>query len=106
MANDYDPADELVAGQGFGRFVAVIGLTVSLAGFLGFASVIYDGFRNGSPGSSPLDLEILPGIPMLPVGFLAFLLGGIVYGLGTSASKASRKRQEQRMRRGPARWAR
>ena len=75
---------------------------VTLAGFLGVAAVIYDAFQNGSPGSSPLDLEIVPGIPLLPVGFLAFLFGGIVYGLGSSASKAARKRQEQRTRRRPA----
>jgi len=105
-ANDYDPADELVAGQGIGRFVAIIGLTVTLAGFLGFVWVLYDAFRNGGPGSSPLDLEILPGVPMLPVGFLAFLFGGIVYGLGTTASKAARKRQQQRTRRRPMRSAR
>jgi len=104
--NDYDPADELVAGQGIGRFVAIIGLTVTLAGFLGFVWVMYDAFRNGGPGSSPLDLEILPGVPMLPVGFLAFLFGGIVYGLGTTASKAARKRQQQRTRRRPMRSAR
>ena len=104
--NDNDPADELVAGQGIGRFVAIIGLTVTLAGFLGFVWVLYDAFRNGGPGSSPLDLEILPGVPMLPVGFLAFLFGGIVYGLGTTASKAARKRQQQRTRRRPMRSAR
>lgn len=100
-ANDYDPGDELVAGRGIGRFVAIIGLMVTLAGFLGVAAVIYDAFQNGSPGSSPLDLEIVPGIPLLPVGFLAFLFGGIVYGLGSSASKAARKRHEQRTRRRP-----
>ena len=104
--NDYDPGDELVAGRGIGRFVAIIGLTVTLAGFLGFVWVLYDAFRNGGPGSSPLDLEILPGVPMLPVGFLAFLFGGIVYGLGTTASKAARKRQQQRTRRRPMRSAR
>jgi hypothetical protein len=104
--NDYDPADELVAGQGIGRFVAIIGLMVAFAGFLGFVWVMYDAFRYGGPGSSPLDLELLPGVPMLPVGFLAFLFGGIVYGLGTSASRAARKRQEQRTRGRPVRWAR
>ena len=104
--NDYDPGDELVTGRGIGRFVAIIGLTVTLAGFLGFVWVMYDAFRNGGPGSSPLDLEILPGVPMLPVGFLAFLFGGIVYGLGTTASKAARKRQQQRTRRRPMRSAR
>ena len=77
MANDYDPGNELVAGRGIGRFVAIIGLMVTLAGFLGVAAVIYDAFQNGSPGSSPLDLEIVPGIPLLSVGFLAFLFGGI-----------------------------
>ena len=102
MANDYDPGNELVAGRGIGRFVAIIGLMVTLAGFLGVAAVIYDAFQNGSPGSSPLDLEIVPGIPLLSVGFLAFLFGGIVYGLGTSTSKAARTRHEQRTRRRPA----
>jgi hypothetical protein len=103
-ATDYDPGDELVGGRGIGRFVAIIGLMVTLAGFLGVAAVIYDAFQNGSPGSSPLDLEIVPGIPLLPVGLLAFLFGGIVYGLGTSASKAARKRHEQRTRRRPPAW--
>ena len=79
-----NPADELVAGQGIGRFVAIIGLTVAFAGFLGFVWVMYDAFRNGGPGSSPLDLELVSGVSMLPVGFLAFLFGGIVYGLSGS----------------------
>ena len=100
-SNDYDPGDELVAGRGIGRFVAIIGLTMTLAGFLGVAAVIYEAFQNGSPGSSPFDFEIVPGIPLLPVGFLAFLFGGILYGLGTSASKAARKRHQQRTRRRP-----
>lgn len=101
-SNDYDPGDEIVAGRGIGRFVAIIGLLVAMAGFVGFASVIYGGFASDGVGYSPLDLEVLPGIPMLPVGFLAFLIGGIVYGLGTSASKAARKRHEQRTRRRPS----
>jgi hypothetical protein len=86
--NDYDPGDELVAGRGIGRFVAIIGLTVTLAGFLGVAAVIYDAFQNGSPGSSPLNLEIVPGIPLLPVGFLALFCSA-----GFSTGWAPRRRK-------------
>ncbi len=99
--NDDDPGDEIVAGRGAGRVVAIIGLLVSLAGFVGFASVIYGGFASVGVGYSPLDLEVLPGIPMLPVAFLAFLAGGIVSGLGASASRASRRRHERQTRRRP-----
>jgi hypothetical protein len=51
--NDYDPGDEIVAGRGIGRFVAIIGLLVAMAGFVGFASVIYGGFA--SEGVGPAD---------------------------------------------------
>jgi hypothetical protein len=102
--NDYDPGDELVSGTGPGRFVAIIGLLLAMAGFLGVGWVIYDAFGHGGPGSSPLDLEIVAGVPVLPVAFVMFLAGGILHGLGTSASKAARKRREQRARRRPAQW--
>jgi hypothetical protein len=70
--NDYDPADELVAGQGIGRFRRDHRLTVTLAGFLGFVWVLYDAFRNGGPRLVPAGPRDPPGVPMLPVGFLAF----------------------------------
>jgi hypothetical protein len=35
------------------------------------------------------------------VAFGAFLIGGLVYGLGLTMSKAARKRQEEQRRPGP-----
>jgi len=96
-SNDYDPGDELVVGQGSGRLLATLGLLVALTGFGGWMYLIFTGF--GGEFNGPLDLELLPGIPLAPVAFGAILVGGVLYGLGTSISKAARKRVEQQRRR-------
>lgn len=96
-SNDYDPGDELVAGQGAGRLLAWVGLLVALGGFAGWMYVIFTGFGGGLDG--PLGLELVDGVPFAPAAFGAFLVGGLVYGLGASISKAARKREEERLRR-------
>lgn len=95
--NDYDPGDELVSGQGPGRALAWVGLLVALGGFAGWMYVIFSGF--GGDLSSPLDLELVDGVPLAPAAFGAFLVGGLVYGLGATMSKAARKREQERLRR-------
>jgi hypothetical protein len=95
--NDYDPGDELVAGRGSGRVLAWVGLLVALGGFAGWMYVIFTGF--GGDVSGPLDLELVDGVPLAPAAFGAFLVGGLVYGLGASISKAARRREEERLRR-------
>jgi hypothetical protein len=101
-SNDYNPADELFIGRGVGRMIALLGLLVALAGFAGWAYFIFSGF--GGEMRNPFDLELVPGVPFAPVAFGAFLVGGLVYGLGLTMSKAARKRQEeQQRRRGPGR---
>lgn len=96
-SHDYDPGDELVIGRGVGRLLAVIGLLVALAGFAGWMWLIFTGF---DAGGDPFSKELVPGLPLAPAAFLAFLGGGLLYGLGTSMSKAARKRLEQGQRRG------
>lgn len=95
--NDYDPGDELVSGRGAGRALAWVGLLVALAGFAGWMYVIFTGF--GGDLSSPLDLELVEGVPLAPAAFGAFLVGGLMYGLGATMSKAGRKREQERLRR-------
>lgn len=101
--NDYDPGDELVSGRGPGRLVAWFGLLLALSGFAGWMSVIFTGFRGSGSDNPILDPEIIAGVPLAPVAFGAFLVGGLLYGLGASISKAARKRAEEataRRRRG------
>jgi hypothetical protein len=95
--NDYDPGDELVAGRGGGRVLAWVGLLVALGGFAGWMYVIFTGFGGGL--NSPLDLELVDGVPLAPAAFGAFLVGGLMYGLGAAMSKAARKREQERLRR-------
>jgi uncharacterized integral membrane protein len=38
-------------------------------------------------------------VPLAPVAFGAFLVGGLMYGLGATMSKAARKREQERLRR-------
>jgi hypothetical protein len=92
-SNDYDPADELFSGRGPGRALAVLGLLVALAGFGGWVYVIF-GFFEGNV-DNPFSRELLPGLPLAPVAFAAFLVGGVLYGLGLGMSKAARKRFER-----------
>lgn len=102
-SNDYEPADELFQGKGFGRVLMALGMVLAFGGFGLFAYVIFVGFGsdiNDPIGQSPFAVEIAPGVPMLPVGFGAFLIGGILAGIGGGMSKAARKRAERRDNRG------
>jgi hypothetical protein len=100
---DYDPSDELFQGKGVGRALMVLGGCVALAGFGLWVYVIFSFMSGGggdpgdlgSPDFNPFARELVPGVPMAPVGFAAFLAGGILYGIGSSMSKAARKREEQ-----------
>jgi hypothetical protein len=104
-SNDYDPADELVSGRGPGRALAVVGLLIALAGFGGWIYLIFSAFSSADVDSNPFSRELVPGVPLAPVAFVTFLVGGVLYGLGLSMSKAARKRYEQQHRPGPRqRW--
>jgi hypothetical protein len=94
-----DTADGLFEGRGFGRVLIVVGGLICLAGFAMFAYVIFSamGASIDDPiGQSPFAIEILPGVPMLPVGFGAFVVGGFVASIGSAMSRAARKRHERR----------
>jgi hypothetical protein len=92
-SDDYDPSDELFSGRGPGRALAVLGLLVALAGFGGWVYVIFGFFDENV--DNPFSRELLPGLPLAPVAFAAFLVGGVLYGLGLGMSKAARKRFER-----------
>ena len=98
-SNDYDPGDEIIIGQGPGRVLAVLGLLIGLAGFGGWIYFIFTGFGGGDDF---LEFELLPGVPFAPVAFGAFVVGGIVYGLGASMSKAARQQAQGQLRRRPS----
>lgn len=90
-SDDYDPGDELVIGRGPGWLLAVVGLLLALTGFAGWVYVIFSGFGGAD---DPFAQELVPGVPLAPAAFGAFLCGGLLYGLGTTMSKAARKRLE------------
>jgi hypothetical protein len=97
--NDYDASDEMFQGKGFGRFLMIFGTLLALGGFLliGYFFMIAFGSSINDPvGQDPMAAELAPGIPILPVGAGAFLLGGILAGFGSGMSKAARKRHERR----------
>ena len=94
-----DTADGLFEGRGFGRVLIVVGGLICLAGFAMFTYVVFSamGASIDDPiGQSPFAIEVLPGVPMLPVGFGAFLVGGIIASIGSAMSRAARKRYERR----------
>jgi hypothetical protein len=84
-----------------GRALAVLGLLVGLAGFGGLVFEFSTASQESGPGS--FGVWLAPGVPLVPVAFGAFLIGGLVYGLGLTMSKTARKRQEEQRRRGSGR---
>jgi hypothetical protein len=90
-SNDYDPADELVSGRGPGRALAVVGLLLALAGFGGWMYLIF----TATSDADPFSRELVPGVPLGIAAFGAFLVGGLLYGLGLTMAKAARKRYER-----------
>ena len=96
-SDDYDPADELFSGRGPGRALAVLGLLLALAGFGGWMYLIF----SSTADSDPFSRELVPGIPLGAAAFAAFLVGGLLYGLGLTMSKAARKRHARQAGRRP-----
>lgn len=96
--NDYDPWDEVFQGRGPGRALMALGGVIAMLGFGLWVYFILTSSSSASVGQSPFARELLPGVPMALVGFGAFLLGGILAGIGGGMSKAARKRAEQRRR--------
>jgi len=97
--NDYDASDEMFQGRGFGRYLMIFGMLLALGGFglIGYFFAIAFGSSIDDPvGQDPMAAELVPGVPILPVGAAAFLLGGILTGIGSGMSKAARKRDERR----------
>ncbi|MDP4500979.1 FHA domain-containing protein [Nonomuraea turcica] len=101
---DYEPIDEVFQGRGFGRVLLILGMMIALAGFGIWGSFIF-GFVTTNDFSNPFEKELVPGIPMAPTGFGLFVAGGVLAGIGSSMSKAARKRAQERnrRRRGPRR---
>jgi hypothetical protein len=98
-SNDYDGWDEAFQGKGFGRFLTIAGGVLALAGFglvLYFFYVVFGSDINDPAGQSPFAVELVPGVPVIAVGFGAFAAGGIIAGIGSGMSKAARKRAERR----------
>lgn len=102
--SDYEPFDEIFQGKGFGRVLLILGSMIALAGFGVWASLIL-GAMTSNDFSDPFTQELIPGIPQAPAGFGLFVAGGVLAAIGSSMSKAARKRVEERRRRrrGPRR---
>lgn len=98
--DDYDPADELFSGRGPGRALAVLGLLLALAGFGGWMYLLF----SADADTDPFRRELVAGLPLAPVAFGAFLIGGLLYGLGLTMAKAARKRHERRQHPPARRW--
>jgi hypothetical protein len=96
---EYDPSEELFQGRGPGRVLMIVGSIVALCGFVGVGAVI---FGSGPSSSGPLDMKIGP-LPVVVLGFGAFLVGGLVAGIGQGMSKAARAREQAALRRS-GRW--
>nr|WP_062332088.1 FHA domain-containing protein [Herbidospora sakaeratensis] len=96
-----DPMDEVFGGRGFGRVLAALGWIVALTGFGIWMALILGtmtGVFPSGPRENPFAREVL-GIPMPIAGFGLAAAGGILAGIGSSMSKAARKRYERRNRR-------
>ena len=89
-----DPWDEMFTGIGVGRALMVVGLIVALAGFAGWVALIFSGFSSHNASFDPFAKHIL-GLPVAPVAFGAFILGGVAAGIGRGMSRAARNRQER-----------
>ncbi|MEU4690913.1 hypothetical protein [Actinoplanes sp. NPDC023714] len=76
----------------------IFGTLLALGGFalIGYFFMIAFGSSIDDPvGRDPMAAELL-GVPIIPVGAGAFLLGGVLAGIGGGMSKAARKREERR----------
>jgi hypothetical protein len=103
-----DPFDAVASGRGVGRLLTAIGMLVAFAGFGGVAYLIVSLMTkigpDMDPGKNPFatpfpdGFPVLSGFTILPVAGSAFLLGGILAGIGASMAKAARRRHDQRMR--------
>ena len=93
VQDDYDPWDELFQGRGLGRALMAIGGLIALIGFGMWMYVIFSGF--GGSISDPFGIELVPGVPMGVVGFVAFGAGGVLAAIGSGMSKSARKREER-----------
>jgi hypothetical protein len=93
---DYDPSDELFQGRGAGRFLMILGGAIALAGFAVWMYFIFSMMgAEAVPSGNPFTDRKLLGLPMAPLGFGAFALGGVLSGIGGAKSKAARRRAEE-----------
>jgi hypothetical protein len=97
-----DPFDAIADGRGVGRAIATLGSIIALVGFAGWAWLIFSFITAIGPEASttgnPFGKELLPGIPLAPVAFGAFVVGGVIAGIGTSMAKAAKRRYEAKQR--------
>ena len=93
-----NPMEELFRGRGAGRVLLVLGLIIALSGFAVWMSLIFSGF-NGDANTNPFDKHVF-GLPIAPVAFGAFALGGLIAGIGGTMSKVARTREREQAFRG------
>jgi hypothetical protein len=99
-AGPTDPFDAMASGRGIGRLLTAIGMIIAFAGFGGVGWVIVSFVITMGPDTEPTNpfSKELNGIPILPVAMAAFVIGGVLGGIGASMAKAARRRHERRMR--------
>lgn len=97
-----DPDGAVLAGQGPGRALMVLGVLVALAGFVIWVSLILGLLGGTGSAAVPTDpfAEQLWGAPKAPLGFAAFGGGAVLFGVGAALSKAARRRAHETGRHG------
>ena len=92
ISADLDPSEELFNGEGPGRWIAVFGGLIALGGFAWFGMHIFGSMT--SMGSSEPGVGFGPP-PTIGYAFAIFAVGAVLFGIGTSMSKARRKRNSR-----------
>ncbi len=94
---DEGPFQAFFVGSGPGRVLIVLGVIVVLAGFTGWASIVFGFARDDvtSP-SDVLGAELPSGVPVGVVYFLGVGFGGILASIGSSMAKAAARHGSQK----------
>jgi uncharacterized integral membrane protein len=81
-------------GRGIGLLIVAIGSLIALAGFGGWMYVIFSGFSNKSATFDPMSIQF-HGYPLMVVGFVAFVVGGVIAAIGSAMARAAARRHER-----------
>ena len=101
-----DPWDELFQGTPLGRLLMAVGLVAAIAGFALWVGFIFTGFAPPD-GADPFafnpfsDARRILGVSQPILGFALFAGGGLLAGIGSSVSRAGRRRRGEQV--GPLR---